>query len=476
MTLEFETTKDIEIPSDPLSRIIGQDEAVKAARIIAKQRRHLLLVGPPGIGKSLIAQAIGYLLPKPKQEISVLHNPKNPERPVVDVRSFSDVTNETRTIANLGKILTPAEVPSFVSERLGFRCRRCGTVSRHSVCVCPQCGADKYRRENTPFDDLIFGFAGETREDRVVTTMRYKDGREEIVVYERTKDDKIRKFSQQELHKMEEVESKRPRKVLLTLERNTFVQATGASETELLGDIRHDPYGGHPEVGTLPYLCVVPGSVHEAHEGVLFIDEIPTLGELQRYLLTAMQEKKFPITGRNSTSSGASVKVESVPCDFILVGALNTNDLQYILAPLRSRIIGNGYEILLNTHMDDTMGNREKIAQFVAQEVVKDGRIPHLTRKAVELIIEEAKSRAKRIDDANGLTLRLRGLAGVIKLAGDEASVDGIELIDENYVKKALLKSKTIEEQVSERYDSWWKAGQADAGQANTPYTGKEIR
>ena len=50
------------------------------------------------------------------------------------------------------------------------------------------------------------------------------------------------------------------------------------------------------------------GAVHEAHEGVLFIDEMATLGDTQRFILTAMQEKKFPITGRNPTSAGASVR------------------------------------------------------------------------------------------------------------------------------------------------------------------------
>ena len=40
------TTADILIPADPLKRVIGQDEAVELSRIAAKQRRHLLLVGP----------------------------------------------------------------------------------------------------------------------------------------------------------------------------------------------------------------------------------------------------------------------------------------------------------------------------------------------------------------------------------------------------------------------------------------------
>ncbi|HID73953.1 MAG TPA: hypothetical protein EYP43_02755 [Thermoplasmata archaeon] len=50
-----EDTSTVEIPRDPLSRVIGQDHAVELAKMAARQRRHLLLVGPPGIGKSMIA-------------------------------------------------------------------------------------------------------------------------------------------------------------------------------------------------------------------------------------------------------------------------------------------------------------------------------------------------------------------------------------------------------------------------------------
>ncbi|MCL4334736.1 MAG: Lon protease family protein, partial [Candidatus Thermoplasmatota archaeon] len=42
-------TSNVKIPSNPMERIIGQEEAVKYARIAARQRRNLLLVGPPGV-------------------------------------------------------------------------------------------------------------------------------------------------------------------------------------------------------------------------------------------------------------------------------------------------------------------------------------------------------------------------------------------------------------------------------------------
>jgi lon-related putative ATP-dependent protease len=198
---------------------------------------------------------------------------------------------------------------------------------------------------------------------------------------------------------------------------------------------------------------------------VLFIDEIANLGYLQRHLLTAMQEKRFPITGRNATSSGASVKVENVPCDFILVAAVNITDAQSILPPLRSRVAGNGYEVLLKTAMPDTEENRAKFCQFVAQEICKDGRIPHASADALSELLDEARRRARLIDEeSNALTLRLRDVSGLVKSAGDVAQAEGAQLIDAKHVREALGRSRTLEEQLRQRYgDSWWKAGAADA-------------
>jgi ATP-dependent Lon protease len=264
--------------------------------------------------------------------------------------------------------------------------------------------------------------------------------------------------------KIAEIQQKMQFKVLLPLNRSSFVQATGASETELLGDVRHDPYGSHPTIGSLPYTRVVPGAVHEAHEGVLFIDELSSLGNLQRFILTAMQEKKYPITGRNQSSTGSSVRVDGVPADFMLVAAVNFNDVQLILAPLRSRIHGNGYEILMNTHMADSEENKMKIVQFLAQEITRDGRIPHADAGAISEMIAFAQKKAKEIDGASGLTLRLRMLSGTIKMAGDIAASNGKKVITAEDVKFAVTNSRPIEEQAAEKYGSWYKASQADFG------------
>ncbi|MFH1404074.1 MAG: ATP-binding protein [Candidatus Altiarchaeota archaeon] len=469
---EIESTREVEIPKSPIDRVIGQEKAIEKVSVAVRQRRHLLLVGPPGVGKSMLAQAMASHLTQPNEQVSVLHNPNNPHRPLVEVLNRGQVEREKCELGEAsGRIASAVEVPSFVSERLGYRCSNCGSLSPPDSISCPACGANKYSRvkrgrRRSPYTDLItdvFEVEMGVPDTEISTTRIGLNGIEEAVVYQRVDDDNIRVLDQAALEGLQRLNDRKKRNIIVPIDRKIFIHATGASETELLGDVRHDPYGSHPEIGTPAYLRVVPGSVHEAHEGVLFIDELPHLEKLQNFILTAMQERKFPITGRNPHSAGASVKVVDVPCDFLFVGACNISEVGGILPPLRSRIIGNGYEILLNTSMPDTPENRDKILQFVAQEIVLDGRIPHASREVVEVIIDEAKRRASLVDEErNALTLRLRDLGGVVRMAGDLAVLEDAGMIEGRHIRKSLEDVKSIEHQLQERYGTLWKGLEKD--------------
>jgi Lon-like ATP-dependent protease len=120
-------------------------------------------------------------------------------------------------------------------------------------------------------------------------------------------------------------------------------------------------------------------------------------------------------------------------------------DVQKMHPALRSRIRGYGYEIVTASSMPDTSQNRAKLAQFVAQEVRKDGKIPHFSRKAVDQIMIQA---AKRADQPHQLSLRLRELGGLVRAAGDLAAAQGQPLAQPEHVAAALEITKSLEEQL----------------------------
>ncbi len=60
---EFDTTADVEVPKRLIDQVIGQERAVAVARKAAEQKRHLLLIGDPGTGKSMLAKAMSEVLP-----------------------------------------------------------------------------------------------------------------------------------------------------------------------------------------------------------------------------------------------------------------------------------------------------------------------------------------------------------------------------------------------------------------------------
>lgn len=412
---KFQTTEDIKVPELLLDQVIGQDKSVEIVRKAAEQKRHVMLIGDPGTGKSMVARAMTSFLPKEELE-DIIAYPNNDDSNMPHIRvvpggKANEIIKAQRVQAKKKKEQQSSMVVTIVFMIIALSI---------FAAIAP-------RFANPPGEmHLEYAFFG------IIAA---------IFIF--------LIFSRGALTQRRELQG--VPKILVAHEKKDsppFIDATAAHSGALLGDVRHDPFQS-AGLETPPHQLVEAGSIHRAHKGVLYIDEINTLNlPSQQHLLTAIQEKKFQITGQSERSFGAMVKTEPVPCDFILVSAGNLDALKGMHPALRSRIRGYGYEIYLNSNMDDNNENREKLIRFVAQEVIKDERIPHFDKSAVAEIIHEDQRRAGR---KGKLSLRLRELGGLVRAAGDVAFEKGDKIVTQDHVLKAKIIAKSLEQQVVDR-------------------------
>lgn len=391
-------SSQIEVPAKLIDQVIGQERAVEVIRKAAIQRRHVMMIGSPGTGKSMLAKAMAELLPKEDLlDILVYPNSDDSNNPII------------RTVAaGRGKQIVAAH-KAEAKKKIQFR--------------------------NTLLLILVIGIIGYAfityqwlmgiiAAAFVFMALRYTTPREEAMVPKLLVSNDTKKAA-------------------------PFIDATGSHAGALLGDVRHDPFqsGG---LETPAHDRVEGGAIHRSNGGVLFIDEINTLDpHSQQNLLTALQEGEFPITGQSERSSGAMVRTEPVPCRFVMVAAGNLDAIQGMHPALRSRIRGYGYEVYMAESMDDTPENREKYVRFIAQEVKNDGKIPHFDKSAIDEVLREARRRSNR---KGHLTLKLRDMGGLIRVAGDIARQEGATLTSASHVITAKTTARTIEDQVSDDY------------------------
>lgn len=404
---KFTSTEEIKVPENLLDQVIGQDQTVAIVKKAAEQKRHVMLIGDPGTGKSMVARAMTEFLPKGElEDIIVYPNNEDTNTPTIRVVPAGKAHEIIRAQREEAK----RKVEQQNSMILGI-VLLIVTLSLIGAVV------------TNHFEYAIFGVIAAVMVYLIVARGGFSQRRELQMIP----------------------------KLLVSHEKNDvppFIDATAAHSGALLGDVRHDPFQS-AGLETPPHQLVEAGAIHRAHKGVLYIDEINTLGlPSQQHLLTAIQEKKFQITGQSERSFGAMVKTEPAPCDFILVSAGNLDALNGMHPALRSRIRGYGYESYLNSVMDDTQENREKLIRFVAQEVKKDGKIRHFNKEAVAEVIHEAQRRAGR---KGKLSLRLRELGGLIRVAGDIAYERGDTIITQTHVIEAKRIARSLEQQVADR-------------------------
>ncbi|PSQ35583.1 ATP-dependent protease LonB [Halobacteriales archaeon SW_12_69_24] len=397
--LQVESSEEIQVPDRLVDQVIGQDHARDIVLKAAKQRRHVMMIGSPGTGKSMLAKAMSQLLPKEElQDVLVYHNPDDGNEP--KVRTVPAGKGDQIVEAHKEEARKRNQMKSFLMWIIIL------VVFGYAILIVQR---------------LLLGIIAA---GVIYLVFRYMSRNGDAMV---------------------------PNLLVNHADQQVapFEDATGAHAGALLGDVRHDPFqsGG---METPSHDRVEAGAIHKSNKGVLFIDEMNTLDiRSQQKLMTAIQEGEFAITGQSERSSGAMVQTEPVPTDFVMVAAGNLDAMENMHPALRSRIKGYGYEVYMDDTIEDSPEMRRKYARFVAQEVANDGRLPPFTAEAIKELILEAQRRSGR---KQHLSLKFRDLGGLIRVAGDIARAEDRDHTTREDVLQAKARSRSIEQQLADDY------------------------
>ena len=467
----FDNTSQIDVPADSIERVIFQERAKMAIRKIAQNRGHILMVGRPGTGKSMLANMFKEVL---KKSIGDYLRPKNsivayPGKDRNHIRIAYEAPEKIeKVLSDLNQSIESAK-DSFGEFSLADQIGAVRNVKKILLLVA------MLALIGGVFYSPAFILAGLA-------------GMGSIFMYMQENNHQAQEKIQREVNPGAKNDVKHlvdmvpevlydPRK-----DKELMARISEPSARNMKGGFRHDPYQSgnlHTPCQKRTYLGA------HATAPIIYIDELKTLvkGGYMADLLEIMQNKRYILEGGTNTGSGAADKSENhLKADNIIVACCNHDTLAYLQeegdGAFLSRIEDKGEIIQMDNSVTENAENVKQVAQYVKQEVINLGEefkqawgeiiakegyesvrkrtehifgkhLPHdfklqereFSRNAVMEIVKELRYRASD----GKLSSILRPINGIIKSAEFEAIFENSPLVEPQHVRKALKEHLSLE-------------------------------
>jgi len=474
----FEDTSEIAIPDDPIDRVIFQDKAKRAIRKIAQNRGHILMVGRPGTGKSMLAnmfkevleQSLGdYLRP---QEAIVAY-PGKDKNHVRIAYEYPEKIEHLLDMLLKGIDLARDSVDEFsLADQI-----QSSRKAKQALLVAAVIGIAA-----GIFYPAAFVVAGLTGMGAIFMYMQENNHKAQEKIQRESYSD--RRNAVKHLEDMVPDLLYDPRK-----DKDIMARISEPDARNMKGGFRHDPY----QSGNLETPCHKRAYLGaHAKSPIIYIDELKTLVKVgyMAELLEIMQNKQYILEGGRNTGSGAADRSENhLRADNIIVACCNHDTLQHLQeegeGAFLSRIEDKGEIIQMESAVPETAENIRQVAQYVKQEIINLGEafkdswgevianegyesvkqrseyifgktLPadfklqerEFSRSAVLEIIKELRCRS-----ADGkLSGILRPINGIIKSAEFETIFENRRQVQARHVRKALKEHLSLEGGLSKEF------------------------
>ena len=467
----FEDTSQITLPEDPIERVVFQDRAKEAIRKIAQNRGHILMVGRPGTGKSMLAdmfhsvieKSLGDYL-KPRYAIAAYPG-KDPnhirfayEDPqCIECRIAAVNTAIERAKDSVDAFSLAEQIASVKRVRKGLL--TAAVAGGIAGCFFPPAW-------------IITGLTGI---GAIFMFMQENNHRVQEKIQREALDGK--KNAVKHLVDLLPEILYDPRK-----EENLMARISEPNARNMKGGFRHDPYQSGM-LQTPAHKRTFIGA--HAKSPIIYIDELKTLVKegYMADLLEIMQNKRYILEGGRSTGSGAADRSENhLNADNIIIACCNHDTLAYLQqegdGAFLSRIEDKGEVIQMESAVPETPETIRQVAQYVKQEIENLGRefqkawgkilekegyagvrkrsehifgkpLPadytlkerEFSRCAVLEIVKELRCRASD----GKLSTILRPINGIIRTAEMEAILDNADRVEPAQVRSAIEKHISLE-------------------------------